>query len=120
MTDFTPEQIEAIKAAIDKSAGTGYMASGAYLDNVIAELTKPKWTPKVGCYYISISTSGRELAVKHLKEGWEHPIDCRPITAAEIGLEPFEYKTGADMVSHLKWNDAISFVNATLFPQEDK
>ncbi len=122
MTDFTPDQIDAIKAAIDKSAGTGYMASGAYLDNVIAELTKPKWTPKVGQVIANKADPDDFIRVERSHSCFGN---WKAVTATEIGLEPFEEigpfgKTTADDFERNGYNKATRAHNAILFPQEDK
>ena len=108
---------EALKAAIKKvaqpSTSTKYLVD---VDDLIAELTKPVWTPKAGEYYLS----GRHLVpVRH--------VDCstisnssRPITASEIGLEPFdrEYRDHIDDSWKGGYNEAIDHVNNTLFPDK--
>ncbi len=128
MTDFTPDQIEAIKVAIDRSAGTGYLASNNYLDKVIAELQKPKeppWMPKDGDPYAFSLDGGASWSYGkgHLSASRRaDSVLRRPLTAAEIGLEPFEEMAqGRWSIDRTDgYNDAIAHMNSKLFPQEDK
>ncbi len=129
MTDtYTIEAIESAK----KRAAKRQEQDPQGWDAFIAELTKPKepaWTPKVGGAYAYRWQKFHSWNIGQYK--WdssrkaEKGCEYRPLTAAEIGLEPFKYlwsdgdkNGGRGMLEVQAYNDACDDHNETLFPQE--
>lgn len=82
MTDkFTPEQIEQIKAAIDKHHGTNWCAFTAL---VITELTKPEWEPAVGQIVHNTGTGSYYVCSGH----GAISKTLIPVTTKQAGTEP--------------------------------
>ena len=109
MADFTPEQLEAVEAAMKNHCS--YFKE---VSRVITELQKPAWVPKVG------------QAVKYGDGKWcewdkfskmNHTV--KPFSATEIGLEPFEYipypPHETQMENYDGYCAAIDHVNNKLF-----
>ena len=114
MADFTPEQLEAVEAAMKNHC--------SYFDeisHVITELQKPLWVPKVG--QIIVNKADPDEFWKIYEINHQTFNNWRPMTATEIGLEPFEYTPYPPMGHETQLDNyhgycaAIDHVNKTLF-----
>ncbi len=119
---FTIKQIRSAMSAIEDS---GWCDGDNFEELVIAELTKTAWTPKVGCAYAHRwhKVDSWHFGQHKWKTSSEASQDCeyRPITAAEIGLEPFVHdeRTGKGELTGAYidgWNEATDEHNEQLFP----
>jgi len=83
MTDFTPDQLERIEAAIAAvyaKSSTGNLTA----KKVITELTKPSWTPAVGeVFAYAASGLGVSNYYKHTLNGTLDET-CRPLNSSEV------------------------------------
>ena len=124
---FTTDRLEAaIKKVAQPSSSTKYLVD---VSDVIAELTKPVWTPKEGTFYAWRSgNQGPWGATRSLPDYlFDRDNERRPITASEIGLEPFEYLIEAhlrptgnmDYYETRGYNKGMKHVNNTLFPDKE-
>ena len=113
MADFTPEQLEAVEAAMKNHC--------SYFDEVgrvITELQKPAWVPKDNQIIVLIRNNSATRMPKDSMWQDYYQEEYRPATATEIGLEPFlerteSFGTGGDNARG--YNEAIKLVNKTLF-----
>ena len=87
MKQLDPEQIEAIEAALRNAESGNAGSPKEFEEQVIAELTKPEWTPKVGQWVIDVDNDFQQPL--EWSSSCEAPELYRPLTATEIGLEPF-------------------------------
>ena len=112
MADFTPEQLEAIEAAMKNHC--------SYFDeisHVITELQKPAWVPKDNQIIVLIRNNSATRMPKDSMWQDYYQEEYRPATATEIGLEPFEYLDDESwsIGQTSCYNQAIKLVNKTLF-----
>ena len=122
MTDlranFTPEQLEAVEAAM-KNHCSYFNCATHEVSRVIAELQNPLWVPKVGQVYAFVDDCRTDWAFIRCSDIPEPTknVKRRPITATEIGLEPFEYLDDESwsIGQTSCYNQAIKLVNKTLF-----
>jgi len=111
--------IEEIEAAFVKSLNSGI--ADISVDEFIAELQKPKWTPKVGQIVYSEERPGNIFYWCKQDKAKNWP-DLKPVTAKEIGLEPFKKLKANEwpQVFREGYARAIDHVNRTLFGYDDE
>ena len=91
---WNQEQIEAAIVKVVKAARSGFMASPAYIGNVIAELTKPKWTPQEGEVYFHEYDHSYYMC--KAEKGFNSDNQRRPLTpdevpALKVAIKALEY-----------------------------
>ena len=127
MADFTPEQLEAVEAAMKNHCSYFYEKTDTWADNevnrVITELQKHPWVPKVGQVYAFVDDCRTDWAFIRCSDIPEPTknVKRRPITATEIGLERFNHYDESNDEEYvlIDWlagyNKAIDHVNNKLF-----
>ncbi len=117
---FTIDDMQAARRRV-LDRGDFYSGEIVEADDVMAELQKTLWTPKVGfLYWYRLDDGG---GWKMCSEAWDD--ECRPManceyrqpTAAEIGLSPFMKIVPPKTPEDLEHNRVIDAVNKTLFPE---
>lgn len=115
--------IEEIEAAFNNSFEGEPEELQDLRNDLIATLTAPAWKPKVGQVYYWASNDDEAYFQYDAacEDAWDNEtVEVRPLTASEIGLEPFKVPTDDGYQNKqgaygIGWRDALDYVNKTLF-----